>query len=255
MRRLCLLLALVLLLAPLVRADVIALPEDSFFWSHRGECATERRYYTANGPENVLVIYRSPESSGVVERIPNGDEIRIDFIYQDENDLSWGYTETGGNLGWVPMSYLLLQYDNRSFTEEFGDRIRSLEDGKEIEAEGTIRLWRYPGSTDCVEVEVDPEQLPDYDTVFVDDGGRTWGFVVYARGYRENWVCLDAPGAPYYELYAEIPPQTVTLPEPPAQPNVVIKPAGPSMGGIAVAAGVLAALSGGFLLLTRKRKT
>ncbi len=253
MKRLCLLLALVLLLAPLVRADVIVEPEDSFYWSHRGECARHDRTYTANGPENTVVLYQSPETGIVTARVPNGESLRILYVYEDAQGVQWGYTE-GEDTGWVPMLYLILQYDHICFQEEFASRITTLEEYRSLEVGGTVRFWSYPGSENCLELEVDQEYLPEYNALFQDDGGRQWVYVGYYYGHRNSWVCLDAPGAPYYELYAESPAQTVTPPEPPAwTEGDPITPPGPSMGGILVAAGVLAALCGGFLLLTRKK--
>ena len=258
-RTISLLLALifVLALAPAVRADVIIEPEDSFFWDHRGECQYHSRSYYADGPENVAVVYRSPESSAVVERVKNGDELWISYTYEDKNGISWGYCENYEEdwAGWVPMDYLLLKYDNTSFQEEFAHRIETPDDYSELSAEGEVYLWNYPGSEDSTTILVEPDYLPLYSLEFTDDAGRKWGYVGYHMGIRNVWVCLDDPTADYRTLYAEAAPQTVTHPvkEQGTEP-IEIRPAGPGMGTILSVVCVLAILSGGFLWITRKKK-
>ena len=254
-RMICLLLALIFTLAPVVRADVIYEPEDSFYWEHRGECQYHNRAYYADGPENVAEVYRSPESSAVVERVKNGDQLWISYIYEDKNGISWGYCENFQEdwAGWVPMDYLLLKYDNTSFQEEFAQRIT--EQNGELSTEGTIHFWNYPGSEDSTTIPVEPDYLPQYEQVFTDDAGRQWGYIGYHMGIRNVWVCLSNPTADYRTLYAEHEPQQVTHPvrEAAAEP-IEIKPAGPSMGAILSVICVVAILSGGFLWITRKKK-
>ena len=258
-RTISMLLALIFVLAltPAVRADVIFEPQDSFFWEHRGECQYLSRTYYADGPDKVAVVYRSPESSAVVERVKNGDELWISYIYEDENGISWGYCENYEEnwTGWVPMEYLLLKYDDICFQEEFGDRITTPDEYGVLSAEGEVYLWNYPGSEDSVIYTVDGEYPPEYEEIFTDDAGRNWGYIGYHIGIRNVWVCLDDPTADYRTLYAENAPQQVTHPvrQAPAEP-VEIKPAGPGMGTILSVVCVLAILSGGFLWITRKKK-
>ena len=257
-RTICLLLVLLLLaaLAPAVSADVIFEPEDSFYWEHRGECQYHQRTYYADGPDNVAVVYRSPESAAVAERVKNGLELWISYTYRDENGISWGYTENYEEdwSGWVPMDYLLLKYDFICFQEEFGARIE--EGSGTLEASGgEIRFWSYPGSEDATAIAVEPDYLPEYEDVFTDDAGRQWGYIGYHMGIRNVWVCLDAPTADYRTLYAEAAPQQVTHPvKVQTDSPVEIKPAGPSLNGILAAVCVIAILSGGFLWITRKKK-
>ena len=257
-RTISMLLALIFVLAltPAVRADVIFEPQDSFFWEHRGECQYLSRTYYADGPDKVAVVYRSPESSAVVERVKNGDELRITYIYEDENGISWGYCDNYGEnwTGWVPMEYLLLKYDYICFQEEFGGRIQD-QAGEVTASGGEIRFWNYPGSVDAVEFAVESEYSPEYEEIFTDDAGRNWGYIGYHMGLRNVWVCLDDPSADYRTLYAESAPQTVTHPvkEQSTSP-IEIKPAGPGMGTILSVVCMLAILSGGFLWITRKKK-
>ena len=254
-RTICLIFALIFLLAPAVRADVIFEPSDTFFWEHRGECQYHSRTYYADGPENVAEVYRSPVSSAVAERVKNGAPLWISYIYEVENGISWGYCENYEEnwSGWIPMDYLLLKYDHICFWEEFGERI--CEEFGTLEATGEVRFWGYPGSEDSDTMTVDVEYLPEYEAVFTDDAGRRWGYIGYYMAMRNVWVCLDEPGADYRTLYAENAPQQVTHPvKEPLTTPIEIKPAGPSMSGILAVVCVLAILSGGFLWITRKKK-
>ena len=257
-RTISLLLALVLVLAlaPAASADVIVEPQDSFYWEHRGECAYIARDYYADGPENVAVVYRSPESAAVAERVKNGDVLWISYLYEDENGVAWGFYENYEEnwSGWVPMDYLLLKYDSRCFREEFADRIAAKSGILEASG-GEVRFWNYPGSEDAVAIAVEGDYLPEYEAVFTDDAGREWGYIGYYMGIRDCWVCLSSPTADYRTLYAEHEPQQVTHPvkDAAAEP-VEIKPAGPSLNGILAAVCVIAILSGGFLWITRKKK-
>ena len=257
-RTFCLLLALVLLLAltPAVSADVIVEPQDSFYWEHRGECQYHNRSYYADGIDNVAVVYRSPESPAVVERVKNGLELWISYIYEDENDVVWGYCENYEESwsGWIPMDYLLLKYDSICFREEFADRVIK-ETGTVAESGGEVRFWNYPGSEDAIALAVEGDYAPEYQEAFTDDAGRKWGYVGYHMGIRDVWVCLDDPTADYPTLYAEHEPQQVTHPvkDVTDQP-VEIKPQGMSLNGILAAVCVIAILSGGFLWVTRKKK-
>lgn len=259
-RTFCLLLALLLCLSlvPAVRADVIYEPEDSFYWEHRGECQYHQRNYYAAGPDNVAVVYRSPASSAVVERVKNGDTLWISYTWEDENGIAWGYTEHYSNSGldwsgWVPMEYLLLKYDHICFREEFADRITEEAGTLEVSG-GEVRFWSYPGSEDATAFAVEGDYLPEYQQTFTDDAGREWGYVNYHMGIKHVWVCLDAPTADYPTLYAEHEPQQVTHPTAPDTAPVEIRPGGPSLSAIVAAACIIAVLSMGFLLLTRKKK-
>lgn len=255
-------LALVLLLAlvPAVSADVIVEPQDSFYWEHRGECVSVDRPYYADGPENVAVVYRSPESAAVVERVKNGEVLWIGYIYEDADGYSWGlceyYSEEEQWVGWIPMDYLLLKYDSQCFREEFAHRITEVSGQMEAPTDGRIHFWDYPGSDLLwAHMAVEPDYLPEYQAVFTDDAGRKWGYVGYHMGIRNVWVCLDNPTADYRTLYAEAEPQQVTHPvKDPAAAVPDIKPQSMSLGGILAAVCVVTILSAGFLWTTRKKK-
>lgn len=255
-RTIFLVLAIVFLLAPAVQADMLQEPEDSFFWEHRGECQYLERTYYADGPENVAEVYRSPVSSSVVERVKNGKELWIGYLYEDKNGISWGYCENEQEdwAGWIPMDYLLLKYDAICFAEEFSDRITGASGAVTVSGP-VLCLWEYPGSEDVVEVAVEDGEPPEYEQYFTDDAGRNWGYVPYHMGLQNAWICLDAPAADYRTLYAEHGPQQVTHPvrQGPVE-SVEVKSTGPDMNTILAAVCVIAILSGGFLWITRKKK-
>ncbi|MBE6950940.1 MAG: hypothetical protein E7451_06345 [Ruminococcaceae bacterium] len=259
-RTICLLLALLLCLslAPAASADVIFEPGDSFYWDHRGECQYHSRSYYADGPDNVAVIYRSPLSSAVVERVKNGLELWISYIWEDAEGFLWGYSENyeEGWAGWVPMDYLLLKYDSISFQEEFAARITAEEGTLPSAAEGRFHFWSYPGSdTLQADMPVEPDYLPEYYETFTDDAGRRWGHIGYHMGLRNVWVCLDDPTADYRTLYAEQEPQQVTHPvKQENAPLPQIKPQGISLNGILAAVCAVSILSIGWLWMTRKKK-
>ena len=247
-----------LALTPAVSADVLFEPQDSFYWEHRGECQYHNRSYYADGIDNVAVVYRSPESPAVAERVKNGLELWISYTYEDENDVVWGYCENYEESwsGWIPMDYLLLKYDSICFREEFAHRIVEKTGVIPVQETGRVHFWGYPGSdTLWAYMELTAHYLPEYQAVFTDDAGREWGYVNYYAGMRDVWVCLSNPTADYPTLYAEAEPQQVTHPvkDITDQP-VEIKPQGISMNGILAAVCVIAILSGGFLWVTRKKK-
>ena len=248
-RTICLLLAVFLCLGalPAVSATVYE-PDDSFYWEHRGECQLHERDYLADGPDNVAVIYRSPLSASVVQRVKNGLEIHISYIWEDAEGFLWGYARD--DTGWVPMDYLLLLYDNQCFQAEFPERIEEATGTLEI---ADVRLWSYPGS-DRSET-VNPDEPVEYTAVFTDDAGLIWGFVPYCMGVRDMWVCLDDPDADYKTLYANCEPQQVTHPvkqENAALPQ--IKTQGISLNGILAAVCAISILTCGFFWMTRKKK-
>lgn len=256
-----LILALVVLLAlaPAVLADVIWIPEDPFLNDHLGDCSQHDRSYYAAGPDGQVTVYKSPENPTVVKKLPNGERIRISWVYTDESGVVWGFCEHWNEdnitdwTGWMPLEHLLLKYDHISFEEEFAERL--VYEGGILEGFGgqTIRAWGYPGSEGSYDLPVYEEYGPDYGPIFTDDAGRTWGYCTYYMSNRFFWICLDDPAADYDTLYAENPPQQVTHPTQEGTP-AEIRPGGLDLKLVLLAVGGVAAVSGGFLLITRKRK-
>jgi hypothetical protein len=263
-RTLSLLLVLIaiLALAPAVSADLIWIPEDDFLNDHMDDCSHHQRYYYAAGPDGAVTVYDSPESSAVSARLENGDLLHISWSYTDADGIAWGFCEHYDEDfqvdwdGWMPMDYLLLKYDSQSFREEFADRIESRPGKMEGSGEVPVVFWDYPGSEDIsASFVIEAEYLPQYEEVFTDDAGREWASVGYFRGIRNVWICLDAPSADYDTLYADSAPQQVTHPTKQDSTSLPeINPAGPGLGLILAAVCALAAITGGFLWITRKKK-
>lgn len=254
---LALALIFILALAPAVLADVIWIPEDSFLQKHMDDCQRIDRSYYADGPDDSVTAYKSPESATVQATVDNGTLLHIYYVYTDGSGIEWGLCEYYGDEawdGWIPMDYLLLKYDSQAFREEFAGRIE--EETGEIPSygENQVHFWGYPGSdTLWAAMVVDSGYLPQYMQTFTDDAGRKWGYVNYYMGIRDVWVCLDDPTADYDTLYAVHAPQAVTHP---ARCGTVdeIKPGGIGMETVLLAAGAVAAVSAAFLWLTRKKK-
>ena len=258
-RTISLILALIfaLMLAPGVLADVLWIPDDPFLNSH--DCSQHDRSYYAAGPDGQVVVYESPASNVVVKKLPNGELIGISWDYTDENGNVWGFCEHWDEetydtdwTGWMPLDHLLLKYDSISFREEFAQRIKAQEG--ELKVSGAeVRFWDYPGSEDAIVLTLEGDYYPGYDAVFTDDAGRVWGNVPYHMGIRSTWVCVSAPTADYETLYAEDPPQQVNHPVQEGTP-AEIKPGGMDLRLVLLAVSALALASGGFLLVTRKKK-
>ena len=60
-------------------ADLLYEPDDDFYEAHREECQYEARSYIADGPDDVLIVYKSPESSEETGRIKNGKKVFVEF--------------------------------------------------------------------------------------------------------------------------------------------------------------------------------
>lgn len=247
-RTICLFLALWLCLSVCPAAFASELPNDTFFWQHRGECQPHGRDYTAVGPDNVATVYRSPLSSSVVIRVKNGLELHISYLWEDENGFLWGYAEDDG--GWVPMDYLLLIYDHICFTEEFPDRITEETGTLEL---SEVRLWSYPGSQRSEVVTTD--EPVEYTRSFTDDAGQRWGFVPWCAGVRDTWVCLEDPAGDYRTLYTRHEPQQVTHPVQDEDADLPeISTPFISLNGLMAAVCTIGVLTIGFFWMTRKKK-
>lgn len=192
------------------RADVIWEPMDSFYQNHSSECEHMGRFFTADGPDGKVMLYKSPEMPEVLETWDNGYQVYIHFTYEDKDGITWGvYDDYEGTVGWVPMDYMSLVYDSIAFREEHAAELVAQEGeldeaylGKEIQ------FWKYPGS-EVHYTEQTGDYMPSYQTVYQDGNGHSWGCVGYYFGSRDFWVCIDAPDAEFEELYPDGPAQEV----------------------------------------------
>lgn len=204
-------LMIALLGAVAVEADVIWEPfDDSFFAKHRSECAYEDLSYIARGPAGKVIVYAAPDDSREEGSLPNDTHFYVTWtcVYADQK---WGYFAKDGMSGWVPMVYLYREFDSSLFNELYASQLVSsyepiVSDTSVIKDETVeIYFWSYPGSDQYFTRRFDTAYLNDlcYNTKFVDEQGREWGFVGYYMGHMDSWVCLDAPFTDPVSLYPE----------------------------------------------------
>ncbi|MDE7249977.1 MAG: hypothetical protein K2N82_08835 [Lachnospiraceae bacterium] len=208
-----------MLLSIPVKADVIWEPFDPFYEAHADECEYMGRSFTANGPDGKVILYKSPELPEVVAVWENGHKAYIHFTYRDQSGILWGiYDDYQDTVGWVPMDYMEVIYDSISFREEHSAQITEQSGELSEDYQGQdIFLWRYPGSTEYDSLKYD-NYPPTYDSVYVDENENRWGLVGYWYGFKNVWICLNAPNADLDQLY----PYGVPVVETPKTPNTSV---------------------------------
>ena len=185
-------------------ADVIWEPQDSFYEKHSSECTYVNRQFTAKGPEGKVILYKSPVLPEQVTVWENGYQAYISFTYKDSYGIVWGIFEgENGMTGWMPMAYMEAVYDSISFQEEFEDEIQDHIGELDESCMGEeVFFWKYPGSRDNNSIII-RNNIPQYRWVYEDPDGHRFGRVAYYFGLRDVWVCIDAPGADYEQLYSD----------------------------------------------------
>lgn len=203
---LCLLLVLALLPA-CAFADLIVEPEDDFYRHNMNECYHLGASFSAKGPDGGVTFYKSPKNSKIAFRLENGEDIYIQYIYEDKNGITWGVAELYDNgdytSGWAPMDYLWENYSSDMFITQYSGSMRS--EDRELDTDGVdenVYFWRYPGSEYYNESSFDTADL-SFNRIFTDEQGRDWGYVGYFYGIRDSWVLLDAPGATFEEIFPD----------------------------------------------------
>ena len=234
---------LIVLMLPLqAKADVIYEPWDSFYEEHRSECEYHSRSYTAAGPNGDVTVYESPESAWEVTKLSNGETLWISYTYKDAGGVTWGCWEDWEQdlLGWVPMDYLNLIYDGISFEEEHGNQFETVACSLDVpELTGqTVYFWEYPGSSAYIDVKLDGEYRPEFQTSYTDANGTQWVRCGYYMGIRGYWVCLDDPTADFDALYPEGIEETQpeTIPELAEKVEEIVPGGNPALKWIAIAA-------------------
>lgn len=222
-------------------ADVIWEPNNSFYQKHWNECTYVDRSYYANGPEGFVTLWDAPGGSMVQGQYRNGSSLHVYHQYGD-----WGcitvFGDEGQVDGWAPMSELELIYDYISFEEEYADKITAYS-GEFADYAGdaaTVNFYEYPGaprirqSWDTVGEWHVLENLTGgadghsyISSIFVDEDGRTWGYVSYMYGHLNSWFCLDEPDGtdfPVRDVSAPslIPAQTPVLPASAYVPYILV---------------------------------
>ena len=202
------LLALFALAAP-ASADVMWEPSgNSFYDRHQDQCEYENRSYYANGAEGFVTLWDAPNGSAVRAQFENGEKLRVYFIYEDSWALCAFWTDGRETSGWTPMSSLELVYDYICFAEEYADRITAY-NGEFADYSGdaeAVNFFEYPGAPSVntswetggewhvLDNLTGTADSPSYiSSIFVDENGRTWGYVSYMYGHLNSWFCLDEP--------------------------------------------------------------
>lgn len=243
-----------------VSADVIFMPQDSFFESHVDQCEYHNRNYIANGPNGDVKVYKSPESDTVKATIVNGETMYISYVYTDAAQIQWGYYENWETdvSGWVPMAYLELIYDEISFRKEFGDLLMEADGSLAAEHQGkAVKFWNYPNSSEYLEITVSGDYMPQYHMTYTDENGVLWGRVSYYMGLRDKWINLGQPDADYVPHETE----PVVETEAPTEPEDVggtveeiVPKADHTTTIIIVAVVAVVALTGGLLFVLKRKK-
>ncbi len=262
-------LAMLLPLTAPAYADVMWEPNDnSFYYRHQYQCEYENRSYYANGREGFVTLWDAPDGSLVRSQFENGETLWVYFIYEDNWALTACWVDGKETSGWVPMSDLERVYDFICFEEEYADRIAPY-NGEFADFDGdveAVNFYAYPGapavsqSFDLAEMSKHGDSIldnltgtaeaPSYiSSIFVDEDGRTWGYVNYMYGHLNSWFCLDEPDGtdfPVREVDAPslTPARTPTLPAAGYAPYILVAAV------VAVTAGLLA-----FFYGKRRKKT
>lgn len=270
---LALALLLVLTLIVPVFADVLYIPEDPFLEDYMDESQRMDRSYRAL---TEVTVYESPESAKEMGTLPTGESVFIYYVFTDEGGNDWGYCERYtpetydlAFSGWLPMAYMELVYDYISFNEDYGHTFQSLDKVGQLPEEyrdDVVMFWNYPGSETGDSFDMAAwggDYLPEYDTVYQDNQGRSWGYVGYYYGRKHFWICLDDPTADFETLYPTGAPE-VEITEPdetaPTLPAEEIVPQ-PSSGmkllrtGITVAVVVCIGVTVVLLVKMKKKDT
>lgn len=236
-------LSLVLLLSLIApaRADVLWEPDNRFYETHRDQCTLEERSYYANGEDGFVTLWNAPNGSRVEGQFENSTVLRVYWRYKDWGCVSIRVGEEWVE-GWVPMADLVLIYDYISFAEGYADQITPY-NGEFADYGGDADLanfFAYPGAGEVQRIyeyaqwtdlwnnltgSADGESY--IQSIFVDEDGRTWGYVGYMYGHLNAWFCLDEPDGvdfPEREMDAPalIPARTPVLPTVSYVPYVLV---------------------------------
>ncbi len=180
---LLLLLTAIILNSFVVYADVIVEPQDDFYLAHSQECEYVNRVFVAAGVEDVTNVYRSPVDGRVVNSVLNGNELYVEWSW---NDFYYLY-----DLGWVHNEDVSLVYDSIAFIEDHDIYIYD----EESMSIPTARLYSYPNSGDSYELVEAAEYMligDAFSSIYEDENGLRWGHITYYMQH-EGWICIDDP--------------------------------------------------------------
>ena len=240
-------------------ADVIWEPRDnSFYYKHWEQCEYENRAYCANGREGFVTLWDAPDGTMVRAQYENGEKLWVYYIYNDSWALIGIWKNREETSGWVPLADLTLVYDYLCFEEDYADRIKPYNgEFADFNADiSVINFYGYPGAPEidtAFKTENQGSALENLtgkgenrsaiSKIFVDEDGRTWGFLGYLYGIRNVWFCLDEPDGENFPVRAVpdpglTPAQTPSLPAAGYTPYVLVAAV------VAVTGGLLAVFYG-----------
>ncbi|MDE7262731.1 MAG: hypothetical protein K2N78_11840 [Oscillospiraceae bacterium] len=236
-------------------ADVMWEPMDnSFFTRHRSQCDYENRAYYANGKDGFVTMWDAPDGSIVRGQYENGAKLWVYHIYDNKWALIACWEDHKETSGWVSMKDLVLVYDYICFEEEYADKITEY-NGEFAEYDGDVEevnFYEYPGAAEISRsyqtsgqgdvlgnLTGTADSRSYISSIFVDEEGRTWGYVNYMYGHLNSWFCLDEPDGGNFPVRAVsdpglIPAQTPRLPAAGYTPYILVAVV------VAVTAGLLA---------------
>lgn len=236
-------------------ADIMWEPDDNaFFEKHRRDCAYENRSYYANGRDGFITLLDAPDGSMVRAQYENSEVLWVGYTYKDWALIS-RWEDDASFSGWVPAADLSLVYDYICFAEEYADQITDY-NGEFADYDGVAEVFNfyaYPGAAeidysfkisdnwggDIVGNLTGTHGTSSYiRSIFVDEDGRTWGFIQYMYGYRNGWFCLDEPDGSNFPV-REVSVAELTPAREPSLPASSYLPYGLVAAVVAVTAGLL----------------
>ena len=178
-------------------ADVIWGPEDDFYEAHWEECYyVFNRTYNLAGQDGSVDFWSAPDGI-VLKKLPNDEEIFVSYCWPGETE-EWvcvtirGETAEEEVTGWVRVADMTLLYDSLEFFKDHAEEID--QDSKLSVQFDMLKLFPYPnGPEEDASVHDDWEEELPFSATYTDEAGLQWGYISYWYGYREQWVCLDAP--------------------------------------------------------------
>ena len=187
----CLLFALALSLPAF--ADVIYVPNDSFYNKNSEECEYfDRRFVAAEGS----CVQVSPENDRIAFELSENVQYNVHLTYTDSKGRVWGCIERdnvfGEGSGWIPLDTLALVYDDVSFSEDHKEEFFDPE-GISPDLSGGAVFFEYPSSPRkwVCGAGTDFEDIT-YSKAWTDGNGVTWVYVTYHLG-MQGWICADNP--------------------------------------------------------------
>ena len=126
--------------------------------------------------------------------------------------------------------------------DEFGEYQGELD---EYVIEEGIVLWDYPGGKSSPNKLLSylNDEPPMYDYLYTDPDGNRWTYIGYYYGYRNVWVCIDAPEEEQIEIHYETEETEEEL-HPAKAPEEGLSN-GSGVPGLKLAAGLVAIVVGG----------